>query len=88
MQVGEALKERAERIYKDYGNVMLETEGMTKVRRLIFLMKHTPYAVCMLPHDTLRTRHYALMYGACSSTARGRWWGGRRIGGPSTLRRL
>lgn len=33
VQVGEALKERAERIYKDYGNVMLETEGMTKVRR-------------------------------------------------------
>lgn len=31
-QVEEALKERSQRIYKEYGNVMLDTEGMTKVR--------------------------------------------------------
>ena len=30
LDVAEALKERAERIYKQFGNVMLETEGMTK----------------------------------------------------------
>lgn len=30
-QVEEALKERSQRIYKEYGNVMLDTEGMTKV---------------------------------------------------------
>lgn len=29
-QVADALKERAQRIYDKYGNVMLETEGMTK----------------------------------------------------------
>jgi hypothetical protein len=29
-QVAEALRERAERIYDKYGNVMLDTEGMTK----------------------------------------------------------
>mmetsp|Transcript_20969 Transcript_20969/g.63126 ORF Transcript_20969/g.63126 Transcript_20969/m.63126 type:complete len:388 (+) Transcript_20969:212-1375(+) len=29
-QVADAIKERSERIYKKYGNVMLETEGMTK----------------------------------------------------------
>ena len=29
-QVAEALRERAQRIYEKYGNVMLETEGMTK----------------------------------------------------------
>lgn len=29
-QVAEALKERAQRIYDKYGNVMLETEGMTQ----------------------------------------------------------
>jgi hypothetical protein len=28
--VAEALRERAQRIYEKYGNVMLETEGMTK----------------------------------------------------------
>ena len=30
MQVADALRERAQRIYEKYGNVMLETEGMTK----------------------------------------------------------
>lgn len=30
LQVAEALRERAQRIYEKYGNVMLETEGMTK----------------------------------------------------------
>ena len=30
MQVADALRERAQRIYDKYGNVMLETEGMTK----------------------------------------------------------
>ncbi len=30
VQVAEALRERAQRIYEKYGNVMLETEGMTK----------------------------------------------------------
>ncbi len=29
-QVADALRERAQRIYDKYGNVMLETEGMTK----------------------------------------------------------
>lgn len=29
-QVAEALRERAQRIYEKYGNVMLETQGMTK----------------------------------------------------------
>ena len=29
-QVAEALRERAQRIYEKYGNVMLETAGMTK----------------------------------------------------------
>ena len=33
-QVQDALKERSQRIYKEYGNVMLDTEGMSKVRRL------------------------------------------------------
>lgn len=28
--MAEALRERAQRIYEKYGNVMLETEGMTK----------------------------------------------------------
>ena len=30
----DALKERSQRIYKEYGNVMLDTEGMSKVCRL------------------------------------------------------
>ena len=30
MQVADALQERAQRIYDKYGNVMLETKGMTK----------------------------------------------------------
>ena len=33
-QVQDALKERSQRIYKEYGNVMLDTEGMSKVRCL------------------------------------------------------
>lgn len=36
-QVADAIKERSERIYKKYGNVMLETEGMTKVRPALAL---------------------------------------------------
>ena len=30
MQVADALKERAERIYKQYGNVMMDVAGMSK----------------------------------------------------------
>ena len=29
-QVGEALRERAQRVYERYGNVMLDVKGMTK----------------------------------------------------------
>lgn len=42
-QVQEALKERAQRIYKEYGNVMLNTEGMTKVR---FSVGAVPGSAC------------------------------------------
>ena len=30
MQIAAALKERAQRVYDRYGNVMLEVQGMTK----------------------------------------------------------
>jgi hypothetical protein len=40
--VQDALKERSQRIYKEYGNVMLDTEGMSKVRRLPSTPEHTP----------------------------------------------
>ncbi len=40
----DALKERSQRIYKEYGNVMLDTEGMSKVRRLPSTPEHSPLA--------------------------------------------
>lgn len=51
-QVADALKERSDRIYKKYGSVMLDTDGMTKaISRLPFdqyLLAFTP-AFCSHP---------------------------------------
>lgn len=53
VQVADALKERSERIYKKYGSVMLDTDGMTKALSLLLRQRFLDFTPALCSHSCM-----------------------------------